>query len=617
MLPWESKLDNLEPTGRCELDQPWQGGLSGFQGRNAVMPNYERLLRVAIGDEPADLVISGGQLLNVVTRDMYPATIGICEDTIAYVTGPDDPACSGRQVIDASGMWVAPGLIDSHMHIESTHLTPELFAQAVVPLGVTTVAQDPHEIANVLGITGVEYMRKASRGLPLRVLTFAPTCVPSVPGLETSGAVFTEREIEQLLQEEDVLGLAEVMDYWGVIHQSPRITKIVQAGRRSGKILTGHIRGLGGRELNTYLAAGIDSDHEVLTSEGILARSRMGMTVEICCSYHRDNIPDAVESWRQRGHLENVVFVTDDVPPHELLRDGHLDRGVRRAIALGMDPVDAVRAASLIPARRLRRDDLGQVSPGRMADILILSSLNDFTVHQVITSGRLVAEQGRMLQPTQPGFPIPAAACHSVHLSAPTAADFSIRGSGSHALARVLTQRGRGELREMTLPVIDSAVQWQDDPELALVAVWHRHGLNQNRTFALIAGTGLREGALASTYTHDSHNLVLIGRNPADMAAAAQDLIAAGGGYTAVVNGKVLARAALPVAGLLAQRALVELASDFDAFITAAGSLGVSENPIGLLSSLPLPVVPRYRPTDAGLVDVNRQTFIPAFEFFN
>ncbi len=581
------------------------------------MANYERLLRVARGDEPADWVIRGAQLLNVVTRDVYPATIGICEDTIAYVTGPDDHACEAFQVIDASGMWVCPGLIDSHMHIESTHLTPEYFARAVVPRGITTVAQDPHEMANVLGVAGVEYMRSASRGLPLRVLTFVPTCVPSVPGLETTGAAFTEREIEQLLPGEDVLGLAEVMDYWGVIRQSPRISQIVKAGRRSGKIITGHIRGLGGRELNTYLAAGVDSDHEVLTPEGILSRSRLGMTVEICCPLHRDNIPAAVESWRQRGHLENVVFVTDDVPPHELVREGHLDRGVRRAIQLGMAPVDAVRAASLGPARRLRRLDLGQIAPGRTADILILSSLQDFTVQQVIASGQLVARDGKMLQPIGPSYPIPSAACDSVHLPAPTPADFEIRGGGSQVLARVLTERARGELKEIKLPMAGGAAVWQDHPELALVAVFHRHGLNDNRTLALISGTGLRQGALASTYAHDSHNLIVIGRDPADMAAAVQALIAAGGGYTAAAGGQVLARAALPVAGLLAQVELADLARDFEAFIAAAGHLGVRENPLGLLSSLPLPVVPRYRPTDMGLVDVNRQAFVPAFEFLD
>ena len=266
------------------------------------MAEYHRLLRVSRGDEPADLVIKNAQLLNVLTRDVYPATIGICEDTIAYVTEPDDAHCEGHQIIDGTGMWVAPGLIDSHMHIESTHATPDHFANAVVPRGVTTVAQDPHEMANVLGIEGVEYMIRASRGLPLRVLTFVPTCVPAVPGLETSGASFTATEVSALLDDPNTIGLAEVMDYWGVIRQSPRITEIVKMGQQRGVILTGHIRGLGGRELNTYLAAGIDSDHEYLTPEGIVARSRLGMTVEICCSMHRDNIPQAVESWRRRGH---------------------------------------------------------------------------------------------------------------------------------------------------------------------------------------------------------------------------------------------------------------------------------------------------------------------------
>ena len=489
------------------------------------MANYERLLRVSIGAEPADLVIRGATLLNVVTRDAYPATVGICEDTIAYVTGPDDPRCQGTQVIEAEGMWLAPGLIDSHMHIESTHLTPERFADAVVPRGVTTVAQDPHEIANVLGTAGVDYMRQASRGLPLRVLTFVPTCVPAVPGLETAGAAFTAVEVERLLAGPDTIGLAEVMDYWGVIRQTPRTSAIVKTGRDRGVILTGHIRGLGGRELNTYLAAGIDSDHEVLTPEGILARSRLGMTVEICCTRHRDNIPEAVESWRARGHLENVVFVTDDVPPHELVREGHLDRGVRRAIALGMAPVDAVRAATLGPARRLRRPDLGQIAPGRTADILILSSLEAFAVHQVIVSGRQVAQDGEMLAPSRAGCPVPEIALDSVRLAPPAPGDFAVRGSGEQVLAKVLTQRGRG-MEERRLPVSAGRVAWENQPDLALASVWHRHGLNQNHSAVLIAGTGLQTGALAATYAHDSHNLIVIGREAESMALAARTLVA-------------------------------------------------------------------------------------------
>ncbi len=574
------------------------------------MADYERLLRVAQGSEPADLVIRGANLVNVLTREVYPATVGICEDTIAYVTEPGDNHCSGRQEIQADGTWLTPGLIDSHMHIESTHATPEHFADAVVPRGVTTVAQDPHEMANVLGREGVEYMRCAARGLPLRVLTFVPTCVPAVPGLETSGAAFSAREVEALLDGPDTIGLAEVMDYWGVIRQSPRISEIVRAGRRRGAILTGHIRGLGGRELNTYLAAGIDSDHEHLTPGGILARTRLGMTVEIT----RENVAEAVESWHQRGSLDNLVWVTDDVPPHELVRKGHLDVAVRRAIALGMAPADALRAATLAPAIRLRRPDLGQIAPGRKADLLVIGDLATFSVHLAIVSGRIVARDGQMLQPSRPGCKPPAAALRSMHLAPPSPDQMAIRGPGPTARARVLTDRGRGlELRE--LPLTSGAVTWKDQSDLALVTVWHRHGLNQNHSAVLIAGTGLRTGALATTYAHDSHNLVIVGRDSADMALAARALIDSGGGYAAVADGQLLAQVPLPVAGLLAEAPVTELARGFDAFVEAAHALGVTENPIRLLTSLALPVVPSYRPTDLGLVDVERQAIIPAFEF--
>jgi adenine deaminase len=420
--------------------------------------------------------------------------------------------------------------------------------------------------------------------------------------------------VQELLDDPDTIGLAEVMDYWGVIRQSPRITNIVKVGRKRGVILTGHIRGLSGRELNTYLAAGIDSDHEQLSPQGILERTRLGMTVEIPCSMHRDSVAEAVESWQQRGHLEGVVFVTDDIPPHELIDEGHLDRGVRRAIALGMDPVDAVRAASLVPARRLQRHDLGFVAPGRTADLLVLSDLHSFRVHMTIAGGTIVAQSGAMVVPAESRCPPPEAAKSSVRLAPPTAEDFVVRGSGGQALARILTLRGRG-LENRVLTLRDGALSWREDPDLALVAVWHRHGLNANRNAVLISGTDLRAGALATTYAHDSHNLVIVGRNEKDMATAARALIEAGGGYVAVLEGQVLALAALPVAGILAQSPLDEVAQDFRAFIEAARRLGVLENPIGLLTSLPLPVVPRFRPTDLGLVDVEQQRVVPAFEF--
>ncbi len=577
------------------------------------MAAYARLLKVALGEAPADLVIRNVTLLNTVTRDAYPATIGICEDTIAYVTTPDDANTLAARVIDGTGMWAAPGLIDSHMHVESTHVTPAYFADAVLPHGVTTVAQDPHEMANVLGAEGVAYMRDAAAGLPLRVLTFVPTCVPAVPGLETAGAHFGPGEIEALLDGPNTIGLAEVMDYWGVIRQSERTSQIVQAGLRSGKIITGHIRGLAGRELNTYLAAGVDSDHEVLTAEGIRYRSRLGMTLEICCSQHRDNIPQAVESWKERGHLENVVFVTDDVPPNELVHSGHLDRGVRRAIALGMAPVDAVRAASLAPARRLRRHDLGQIAPGRTADLLLLEDLDTFSIHTVITGGRVVAQQGRVLQPSRSEVAVPAAARDSVRIPDPRPEDFVLRAPGSAVTAFILTQRARGPLEQAQLAVAGGAVQWQQRSDLALAAVIHRHGQNHNRSLALLAGCGLHAGAIATTYAHDSHNLVVLGRDPADMVLAAKVLKEVGGGYVAVSGGVVRAMAALPVAGLLAEQPVEDLARAFDAYTAAAADLGVTENPIGLLSSLPLPVVPSYRPTDIGLVDVNAQKLIPAF----
>ncbi|MGC8788056.1 MAG: adenine deaminase, partial [Anaerolineae bacterium] len=530
--------------------------------------------------------------------------------TIAYVTSPEDDHCAGYQVVDAKGMWIAPGLIDSHMHIESTHATPDHFANAVLPRGITTIAPDPHEIANVLGMEGVRYMLCAARNLPLRVLVLVPTCVPAVPHLETTGAYFSHEDVDALLNEPGVIGLAEVMDYWGVIEQSPRISEIVKVGRRRGAIITGHIRGLHGRELNTYLAAGIESDHEHLTAEGIRERTRLGMLVEIRC----DNIEAAVDSWLERGYLENVVFVTDDIPPHQLVQEGHLDQSVRRAIALGMDPVEAVRAATLVPARRLHCYNLGALAPGWIADILVIKDLHSFEVHLTISSGIEVTKDGEMIEPLRSPHSPPPAALHSVRIDPPSPDDFVISASGNQAVAQVIAERGR-KMQRRVLPVRHGILAWQEHSELALAMVWHRHGLNGNRAAALVSGSGLCCGALASTYAHDSHNLVVIGRNPIDMAVAVQALIQSGGGYVAVCDGQVLALVALPIAGILADRPVIELARDFRAFTEVTADLGVVDDPIGLLTSLALPVLPSYRLTDLGLVDVEHQTIIPAFEF--
>jgi adenine deaminase len=368
------------------------------------------------------------------------------------------------------------------------------------------------------------------------------------------------------------------------------------------------------RDLNAYLAAGIESDHGFMSAEQIVARARLGMIVEVCCAAHRDNVAEAVKVWEERGGLNNVVFVTDDVPPGDLVTAGHLDRGVRQAMALGMAPVDAVRAASLTPARRLRRHDLGAIAPGYLADILVLKDLETFSIHLTLADGKVVARDGAMVTTISPPQAPPTAALNSVRLSNLRAADFAVRGRGKIVKAKVLTERGRG-METRTLPLVDGNMRWQAREELALAAVFHRHGHNDNRAFVLLAHTGLQRGALATTYAHDSHNLVVVGRDPADMAMAANALIASGGGYVAVSGGNVQALAALPVAGLLAQKPVSDLAQEFEAFVTAAEALGVKENPIGLLTSLPLPVVPHFRPTDMGLVDVDRQQMIPAFQF--
>ena len=565
---------------------------------------------------PLDLLIENVRLVNVYTREIYPADVGIAGGYIVFAgpgtwTGPEP-----RARFAAGGRFATPGLIDAHMHIESSMMSPAGFAAAVLPHGTTAVVADPHEIGNVLGLRGVRYILDATAGLPLRVYVQVPSCVPAVPGLETAGADFGAAEVAEMFGWARVIGLAEVMDYVGVVQQSARMRAILDVAHARGTVISGHSPGLSGRDLAAYLVGGPLSDHEAHGVDEILEKLRAGMTVEGKVSSFGERLSAAGEVVTALGTVPpNLVLCTDDIFPDDLLHQGHLDHVVRGAIAAGIPPVDAVRVATLNTAQRHRLYELGALAPGRRADVLLVDDLEHFSVAAVFVAGELVAQAGRMAVP----LPVTRSAVeeeNTVHLAAPPRPeDFVLRAHSGRQEARlrvlVLNPGAPRGLEEMTFPVREGVVDVSARDGVCLASVIERHGRNGNRSLVPVKGLGLRRGAVASTVSHDSHNLVVAGRNAADMALAANELAACGGGICCADGGRVTALLPLPIAGLLSPLPVEEIVPILEKLNAALRDLGIAaRQPLGAIFGLALPVIPSYSVTDMGLVDVDRQVVL-------
>ena len=574
----------------------------------------------ARGRAPLDLLISGARLVNVYTQEIYPAEIGIAGGVIVAVEPPGaGPRWQARQVIEARGKFALPGLVDTHVHIESSMMTPAGFAEAVLPLGTTTIVTDPHEIGNVLGLRGVRYMLEATRHLPLRVYFQAPSSVPSVPGVETAGAEFLGAEIAELLSWERVIGVAEVMDYVGVIEQSERMRQVLGAARAANTVISGHCPALTGRDLAAYLVAGPDSDHEGRQPAELLEKLRQGMYVEGRVSSFSESMSVLGEVCARLGSVPpNLVLCTDDIYPDDLLRCGHMDEVVRKGIAAGLPPLGVLRAASWSGAQRHRLHQLGAVAPGKWADIVLAADLQNFRADEVICRGQLVAAGGQMLAPL-PGGDAVLEAENTVHLARlPSAQDFRLAarpGREQERVAVLAVGAGlRRSLEERTFPVKDGALDLSADEDICLLSVLERHGHGGRQSIVPVRGLGLRHGAAATTVSHDCHNLLVIGRDPADMALAARSLAECGGGICSVAGGAVQALLPLPVAGLMSPARAPELAGQLAALNQALSGQGVlQQRPLTGLLSLALPVIPDYGVTDYGLVEVSTQALVPLF----
>lgn len=602
-----------------------------------------RAVDAARGTEPFDLLLAGGTVVDVGTGETRPADVGLVGPLIASVHPPGSRT-DALETLDVTGRFVAPGLVDMHVHFESSMLTPGAYAEAVCPRGTTTIFGDPHELANVSGVAGVRYAVEASRGLPVRFIVQAPSCVPPVPGLERSGADLHGAEIAEMLAWPEVGGLAEVMDMLGVLSSDGRMIDVVAAGLASGKLVSGHAAGLTGPELQAYLAAGITSDHEIVADADAMEKLRAGMTVELRGAFEHV-LPGLVAELNALPELPtHLVAATDDLFALTLLTDGGVDHLLRRLIGYGLDPVKALRIATYNAAYRLRRTDLGLVAAGRRADLIVLSSLDDVAVDDVFSSGRHVASGGRMivdvvegpsdppydtmvLTPVSPadmvmrvddpvtrggGGPGPAG-----DSAGDSAADDSTAGPGFSGTARLRVVADPVFTRwdAVSAPVRDGVVEVPDG-HLLQVAL-HRHGRAPAVPRpALISGWGSWTGAIATTVSHDTHNLVVFGRDPVDMALAANTVIASGGGVAVTSRGSVLASVALPIAGLLSPLPAAEVADAQRLVQEAAVAIGLFSNlltqPLFQVMVASLACLPGPHVTDIGLVDGSTGERIPS-----
>jgi len=580
------------------------------------------LVSAALGKRKLSLLVQNASLVNVFTGEIYEASIGIYGDRIAYV-GPGSEAPAATRTIDAAGLTAIPGLIDTHMHVESSMVTPSRFAEAALPHGLTTAFADPHEIANVMGKRGVKAMVEDSKGLPLKLYYYAPTCVPESKAV-TPGAELTPKDVEEMLGWEGVWGLGEVMDYPAVLNGDRKMASILASAEKREAVIDGHAPLLSGRDLNAYIASGAEADHENFTVDTTLEKLRLGMYVKLRGPYVL-NAKKFADALAVIPHPYNLIFCTDDVMPDNLAKLGHLDYACRAFIEAGMDPIEVVRSVTLRPAQHMRMPHLGAIAPGRIADIVLLKDLKKFAIDLVIANGVPVAREGRMLVKIRRRvFDGPARDTMKLHPLKlddfridPPVKDGSVGvntvdfGESNHddkgeAFAEmILTKLSRAKLK-----VHDGKLSLGN---IALVFVFERHGKNGGRGFGFVRNL-IEDGALATTVAHDAHNLLVVGTNAEDMRTAANLVIRSKGGIAAVRKGETLALVKLPIAGLMSDRSLVDVSKEMVALRMAFKDMGVLDHPyMPLPCLLALSVIPHARITDKGIFDVDRQRFVPAF----
>jgi adenine deaminase len=559
------------------------------------MADLSDLIAQGRGEVPADIVLRGASVFDLITGELVPTDVAICGDTIVGVFGNYE----GRRVIDCTGRIIVPGFIDTHLHIESSLVTPFEFDRCVTPLGVTTAVCDPHEIANVCGLTGIEYFLQASALTLMDIRVQLSSCVPSTH-METAGARLEAGDLLPLMDHPRVIGLAEFMNFPGVLMRDPACMAKLQAFR--GRHIDGHAPLLRGNDLNGYISAGIRTEHEATTAEEALEKLRKGMRVLIREGSVSKDLRALAPILTER-HAPYLCLCTDDRNPLDIGEHGHLDYMIRTAIGLGCPPLAVYRAASLSAAEAFGLKDRGLVAPGKRADLVVIDSLEGCHAQMVFAGGVLVDDEAfgarRTVEPVARG---------SVKARAVTEGDF--RTAGNRAKTPVIgIVPGKIITEHLTCDIapLDGDKRPDVTRDLTKIAVVERHGVNGNKATGFVKGFGLTRGAIAGTVCHDHHNIAVVGADYADMALAVNRLGEIEGGFVVVCGGVVLAELALPLAGLMSLERFEVVREKLVALRAAARGLGVTlEEPFLQLAFLCLPVIPHLKITDMGMVDVDR-----------
>ncbi len=597
-----------EEMRQLPLHNLWRDGLTIklkiFKRRWDIMKRLEDQIRVALGKGKVDLLIKNGKVINVFTGEIEKKDIAIFDGRVVGFGDYDS-----KKRIDVKGDFLCPGLIDSHVHIESSMVAIPEFARAVLPHGTTSVIIDPHEIANVLGVEGIHFMAASAQTVPLNVLIMLPSCVPATP-LETSGATLKSSDLKPLLREPWAVGLAEMMNFPGVIHRDPEILKKIEIAK--GKRIDGHAPALSGKDLYAYLTAGIRSDHECTTLREAEEKLRNGMWIMIREGTTARNLKDLVPLVTTKNS-RRFLLVTDDRHPKDLLQEGHIDSMIRQAIKRGIDPIMAIQMATLNAAEYFRLDDLGAIAPGYRADIVAFDHLQRFKIKKVFKEGELVAENGKMVS-----FPVRKKTLRpkgSVRIK-PLKKDALVLRS-HQPLAKIIQLVPDQIITKKLvrkIPLKDGIAYQNIKEDILKIAVVERHKATGNIGIGFVQGFGLREGALGSSVAHDSHNLIVVGTNDQDMLKAIEAIQKMGGGLVAVLREKVIASLPLPIAGLMSEASVSQVNHQLEVLQDAVKKMGCRiPDPFMTLSFLSLPVIPELKITDKGLVDVNQFKRVPLF----
>lgn len=562
------------------------------------------LIDVAAGRAKAQLVFKNINLVNVFTGEVYKTDVAVHDGYIAGIGSYE-----GAEELDMEGKYLCPGFMDGHVHIESSMVIPGEFARAVVVRGTTGIIADPHEIANVKGIAGIRYMLDSTENVPMDVYVMLPSCVPATP-YENAGSILKAEDLFELINHPRVLGLGELMDFPSVIHCEKSIINKVVLAKNANKFIDGHGPGIKDHELNAYIAAGVRTEHECTTVEEAIDRLRLGMCVMLREGSAARNLVDLLPAVNQSS-INRCIFCTDDRHPEDILVDGHIDNNVRLAIKNGVDPVRAIQMATLNVAKCYNLEKVGGIAPGYKADVLVLNDLETVDVYQVYKYGRLVAENGKAL------FNIKSVndsrMRNSVNIKALTDDVFDLKLTSGETRVIGLVPHSL-VTRDLTRQVKQENGKYysQEGTNLLKIAVVERHHATGNTGVALVEGLGLKNGAIASTVAHDSHNIVVIGDNDEDMRIAVNHLEEIGGGICTVSEGVVKCDISLPIAGLMSDLSLEELQSKLEVMLHTAYEMGVSRDydPFMTLAFLALPVIPELKITDLGLFDVVKFKFV-------